>query len=106
MSDQTTAPTLDVAELILPDGSMVAARVGTDLRVTVTSSSKPNAVEDAVGGDNAGKILTLCKTGTQVWARWEAGRLCLDVRRIDPVGDDVWTPAAIRSDVRLVGAES
>lgn len=102
----TTAPTLDVASVIFPSGVMVTATVDTAHRITFDSTERPTAVEDAHGGENAGRILTLRKSGTQVWARWEAGRLCVDVRRVDRFDDNVWLPAGIRPDVRLIGNES
>lgn len=107
MSDHTaTTPTLDVASVIFPSRVMVTATVDTSHRITFKSTERPTAIQDAHGGENAGRILTLLKSGTQVWARWEAGKLCVDVRRVDGFGDEMWTPAAIRSDVRLIGSES
>jgi len=104
--DTSTAPTLDVASVILPSGVMVTATVDTDHRITFDSTERPTAIEDAHGGDDAGRILTLLKSDTQVWARWEAGRLCMDVRRVDRFGDEMWLPAWHRSDVQLIGNES
>ncbi len=114
MSDENESTYLPVElarrTVILPDGAMVAAvaAVAEDGPVTlhVSCTRWPWWSEAAVGGENAGRIVTVPEDGhrsartlvadrhPQVWARYEAGAIEFAVRRLaSDTPDETWVDA-------------